>query len=210
MTNVPFCRCAPQRTMRAMFRRATLAALAVLLIAATNVSAAGVTVNIAARKFNPKAVTINVCDTVAWHNKTAKKRTVVSNVQFLPPNVVVAAGATSSPIAFTQAGTFTYHDKAKASRKGTVAVRPTVTPENGTTSTAFDVTVACATTPSQFTHDIQVRVNDGPWQVRGGTSGQVFHFAAGSAGVWDIQTRMHYLLSGAKSDWSPMVTVAVN
>jgi plastocyanin len=193
-----------------MFRRAAFIATLLMLMSAASVSAAGHTVNITATAYKPAAVTLALCDTVAWHNKTAKKRTLVSSSKFLPPNAIVNAGATSSPLQFTQAGTYSYHDATKTALKGTIKVAPTVTPDNGTTATQFQVTIACTATPGQFTHDIQVRVNGGPWQARGGTSAQVFKFVATGTGVWDIQTRYRYLLSGGQTDWSPMVTVAVN
>src|SRR4051794_10941310 len=120
-----------QAQHRPMLRRAACAAIFLMLVSAASVSASSQTVTVTNRAYKPATVTMNVCDTVSWHNKATKKHVVVSNVQFLPPNVVLNAGATSSPLAFTQAGTFLYHDQSKASMKGTIRVSPSVTPDNG-------------------------------------------------------------------------------
>jgi hypothetical protein len=145
-----------------------------------------------------------------WSNTSAKKHTVTSNVAFLWTAPTIRPHRSSPAIAFNNAGTFHYHCTIHARMKGSVAVAPTVTPTSGVAGTQFVVTVGVGSTPGQFVHEMQVRLNGGSWQARAASSGGTQTFVTTTTGTWEIQTRMRYLLTGATTGWSPSVQVQVN
>jgi plastocyanin len=194
-----------------MTRVAGLLAVVVLLMSAASVSAGTTqTVTIVGKAFSPSLASLTVGDSVVWTNTSARKHTATSNVAFLWTAPTIRPHRSSSAIAFNNAGTFLYHCTIHARMKGTIAVAPTVSPASGVAGTEFTVTVGLGSTPGQFVHEIQVRLNGGAWQPRAASSGSTQTFVTTTTGTWEIQTRMRYLLSGAMTGWSPSVMVVVN
>ena len=102
--------------------RIVLAALALCALAPTVAQAASQIVTIQDLAFSPPTVTINVGETVTWHNADAATHTATSDTpggfdtSFLPP------GGSSRAISFTVAGTFAYHCTIHTTMHGTVVV----------------------------------------------------------------------------------------
>ena len=71
--------------------------------------------------FSPKPIQVTVGSTVTWTNGTAPTHTATSDTGAWDTGNI-AAGATSSAIAFTTAGTFTYHCAIHPSMTGSVVV----------------------------------------------------------------------------------------
>ncbi len=58
--------------------------------------------------FNPPTITINVGDTVTWHNGGSLPHTATSNGSAWT-SISLPVGSTSTPLAFNTPGTFPYH-----------------------------------------------------------------------------------------------------
>jgi plastocyanin len=110
---------------------ALLAAFLVAAVAAADTK----TVQITSAGFTPATTTINVGDTVTWHNADSANHQVVANDgSFASP--VLKNGETYSNT-FQKPGTFAYHDSQAPTHKGTIVVNgppPAVTlaPSAGT------------------------------------------------------------------------------
>jgi plastocyanin len=94
-------------------------ALAIALVVAP-VLAADRTVTIQGFAFSPETVTVNVGDTVTWHNQDATAHTATDSGNFDTGNI--AAGASKS-VTFHSAGTFGYICVIHPQMSGTVVVR---------------------------------------------------------------------------------------
>jgi plastocyanin len=72
------------------------------------------------------ALTVPMGTTVTWKNNDSMSHTATSDASsaFAFDTGVIAAGATSTGIAFTQAGTFTYHCSIHSSMHGSITVTP--------------------------------------------------------------------------------------
>jgi plastocyanin len=193
-----------------MIRRAGLAAAFLLLLSSSNVAAASHVVTMTGHGYVPKTLTIALCDTVQWDNTSRRKHTATPDLSGLWSPVVVKRHSTSAPLAFTQAGTLAYHSTVGRKMHGSIAVAPSVSPSSGDASTTFTLTVACASTPGQFAHEIQVRRNGGAWEARPWTEGQAVGFQSSLTGTWEFRTRMRYLLKGSTTGWSPIVSIQIN
>jgi plastocyanin len=96
-----------------------LALLAALIVAAAAVADTK-SVQITRTGFTPKATSVQLGDTVAWHNAdTADHQVVADDGSFASP--VLKSGQSFS-FTFTKNGTFAYHDALASSHKGTVTV----------------------------------------------------------------------------------------
>jgi plastocyanin len=95
-------------------------ALVAALLVATAAGADTKTVQITAAGFSPKATTINVGDTVTWHNAdTSTHQVVANNGSFASP--VLKADETWSHT-FAAAANLNYHDSQNTKNTGTVRV----------------------------------------------------------------------------------------
>ena len=116
--------------------------LPLVLFAAFVIAAAAAadtkTVQITKSGFTPTTTTINVGDTVTWHNAdTADHQVVANDGSFASP--VLKSGDTYS-FTFQKAGTFGYRDSQATSHKGTVVVNgppPAVTLSSSVTTVVY-------------------------------------------------------------------------
>lgn len=95
---------------------------------ATAAEAVARTVTIQTFAFGPATLTINAGDTVTWQNADPTAHTATSNVPGQFDTAAIAPGAASRPIAFAQAGTFTYHCAIHPGMLGTIIVQAAATP----------------------------------------------------------------------------------
>jgi plastocyanin len=134
-----------------MLPLALLAALVVVAAAAADTKS----VQITRTGFTPKATSVQLGDTVAWHNAdTADHQVVADDGSFASP---VLKGGQSFSYTFTKNGTFAYHDALASSRKGTVAVTGnpasvTLTPASATVVYGEGTTLSGAVS-SQITNE---------------------------------------------------------
>ncbi|HLX19231.1 MAG TPA: hypothetical protein VKR23_03675 [Gaiellaceae bacterium] len=95
-------------------------ALAAVLVAVVAAGASTQTVQVTANGFTPKVATINVGDTVTWHNAdTVNHQVVASDGSFASP--VLKSDQTYSHT-FTSAGTVRYHDADAPTHTATITV----------------------------------------------------------------------------------------
>ena len=73
--------------------------------------------------YSPNPATVRVGQTVAWKNADSLAHTATADAGTFNTSTL-AAGATSSPITMTTAGTFTYHCAIHGSMTGTLTVTP--------------------------------------------------------------------------------------
>ena len=73
-----------------------------------------------ANSFSPSPDTVNVGQTVAWHNGDATTHTATATVGFNTGNI--SGGSTSAPIMMNTAGTFPYHCSIHPTMTGTLVV----------------------------------------------------------------------------------------
>ncbi len=198
-----------------MLRRASLAAMLLMLLTTASVSAATKVVSVSASAYSPASVTVAMGGSVQWKNLTGKKRSVSADVSFVTsafwPVLLMGKHKTSAAMTFPEAGTFTYHDSLSAALRGTVSVP--MTTDMAVISLGNLVTLTVGTVPASnlgpIWHDIQTRVNGGSWMTAGTTGANSTTYKPASAGTWEFQTRLHHALSGASTGWSPIVTITV-
>lgn len=123
-----------------MKRTAVLIALAAAVALAPGSTAATQTVSITATGFTPKALNVNVGDTVTWTNADTRNRRITSkNAGFTSP--VLAPSQTYS-FTFTKAGKFDYDDSTvRPAQRGTVNVKRAAAVATSLTAAAQPTTV---------------------------------------------------------------------
>ena len=95
----------------------------------TQTTSADHTVTYENNAFSPSTVTIKVGETVAFVNKASNTPQIASDphpthTDYLPLNVgALSPGSTSSPVSFTKAGTFGYHNHSNSSQAGKIIVQ---------------------------------------------------------------------------------------
>jgi plastocyanin len=192
-----------------MFRRASLAAFVLMVLSTSSVLAATKTVTVYNKAFKPGTVTITVGDSVSFKNITLKTHSPTPTNNYSWGGVSVGPGQ-SVVVTPTQTGSYPYFCALHPLRhKGTVAVKMGVSPTAGTTATMFTLTLGTMTAPGVLVHQVYARVNGGAWVLRATTNAPTHSLLLTTAGTWELQTRMKYVLGGATSAYSPISTVMV-
>jgi plastocyanin len=196
-----------------MFRRAALAAAALMVLSTASASAAQTLVRIVDNAYNPSAPKIALSDSILWRNDGAMSHTVTAKVGVVWPGSFgpISPSKTAS-LAFFHAGAYTYYCIFHSGQNGTIKVKTSVSPTSGTTSTNFTIRVATQNAGSGMTHDVQRRKNGGAWSTWMSTTAQlvVFNPAPSQKGTWDFRARYRKTSTGEKTGWSPIITVKVN
>ena len=123
----------PVRLLLALSVATVLAAPALAVSAATQVTIVGCSATPAPYCFSPATLTIPAGTGVAWMNGTGVPHTATADTNAWT-TAAIPAGSTSGAIAFNTPGTFPYHCAIHASMHGTIVVTaaataaPTVTP----------------------------------------------------------------------------------
>ena len=193
-----------------MVRRSFLAAAFLVILSASTVLAATKTVAVSGTAYTPASVTVPMGGTVAWKNKTARKRVVAADTGFVAswflPSTTVPANGTSVARTFPEAGSFGYHDTVKGFR-GTVVVPMTVDLAVVTVNTKVTLRLGSVNCNAPVYHYVQARKNGGAWGMIATTGGTTWGWTVPSAGTWQIETKLHHALGAGDSGWSPIVTV---
>jgi plastocyanin len=192
-----------------MFRRSAFVALILMLLSTSSASATTATVKMVNYGFTPMVQKVALGNSVKWKNASTKKHSATPTVNWSWGSVTVAAGATSNAVAPTQAGTFPYFCSFHPTMKGTIKVPMKVSPLAGNTATYFMLTLGTVKAPGVLVHQVEVRQNGGPWQLRATTAEPTISIFFPTVGTWDLHTRLKYQLGGATSEWSPIVTIQV-
>jgi plastocyanin len=166
--------------------------------AATAARAGSVTVT--DMMFMPGAVSTTLGGSVTWSNQDTVGHTVTSDQAFWDSGTKLP-GATYSRT-FTSAGTFAYHCNIHPEMHGKVRVPLTA---SGSPSKGYKLTWATA----KGTYDVETRLGTGNWvMLRAATVSTHAKFNPAKAGKYAVRalTRQR----GAKSGWSPTVTVTIS
>src|SRR5712691_8561504 len=125
------------QTMRRLFLSGFVALALVIAAPASTASTATATVQITKTGFTPASVTINVNDSVTWHNADTVNHQVVANGgQFASP--ILEPGKTFTH-KFTVGGTYRYHDALHTGLRGTVTVKAPPAPAQVTLAASAPV-----------------------------------------------------------------------
>jgi len=182
-----------------------------LMLTTATASAATKTVSVQFPSFKPAKITIIPGGTITWKNLDASTpHTATSNVPGVWAQVAINPGATTSPLTFTQAGTFLYHCSIHTQMHGKIAVKMSISPASGTTATTFTLKLGTTGAPSGFTHDIQVSHNGGAFASLPSTTSATTTFKASASGTYRFRTRLHPTSGGSPAAWSPQLTLNVN
>ena len=192
-----------------MFRRAGLAAVFLLLLTAASASAATKSVSISGFAYHVTPLKVGRNTTVTWtNNDSGTQHSATSDVAGLFDTGFLNPGQHGSGF-FTQAGGFSYHCRVHSFMHGVVKVKMSASPSSGATGTTFTLTLASATVPSGFTHDIQVSRNGGSFMSLPSTTNRTTTFRPTKSGTYKIQTRLHQSSTSTTTDWSPSATITV-
>jgi plastocyanin len=198
-----------------MFHRALISAFVALVLSTSGVAAATTSIDIHDFTYTPNAPKLAIGDTAAWHNSSSHSHTMTPNV----PGVWPASGGTisggkSMAMAMPRAGSFPYHCTIHTAQnmKGSIKVKMSSSPTSGTTSTNFTIRVANQNASPGFTQDVQRRKKGGTFSPWMSTASQlvIFNPAPSETGTWEFRSRYRDTSSGAKSGWSPILTIVVN
>jgi plastocyanin len=191
-----------------MIRRAALVATLLLLLTAASASAAAQTVQVYDYSFNPAGKKVHVGDTVAWHNNgnfTHEPKSKLANLW----DKTVASKATTSPVNFAHAGTFSYFCVIHPFMTGKIKVTMGVSPASGSLNTTFTLTVATANAPTGWTEDIQMRRGTAAFANWKQVTGQTTTFKPTLLGSYDFRARYRRTSDNAATGWSPSLNVMV-
>ena len=202
---------------RMLRRAAPLAIIAVVMMqgaalaATATVSMVGTGVSTFA--FSPKTVTVKPIDNVQWTNSSTTFHTATNDTTdpWVFDTGVLSVGSTSSTIAFSASGSFTYHCAIHPTiMMGTVKVPMRAVPTTGTLGTTFKITWASAAPPAGLVFDVQKKDPGGsflPWQT--GVTTLNMNFTPTATGHTQFKALVRNASSGAKSGFSAVKTITV-
>jgi len=191
--------------MKLLARVLAVAATAALLVPSGAAEArAGASVTVADMAFSPGAVSVGLGQTVTWSFQDSVAHTSTSDQGFWDSGT--KTNGTTYARTFTSAGTFAYHCSIHAMMRGTVKV-PLAS--KGTASKGYTLTWATVKGSNGIAYDVQTRLGKGTWvSLKAGTTATHAKFNPAKAGKYSVRART--AKGGAKSGWSPTVTVTIS
>jgi plastocyanin len=181
-----------------------VAAASALLVPSGTADARTGSVTVANMAFSPAAVSTSLGGSVTWTFKDAIAHTTTSDQGFWDSGTR-SGGATYSHT-FTSAGTFAYHCTIHSMMRGTVKVPLTAT---GTASRGYKLTWATLKGAGGITYDVQTRLGSGSWvSLKKATTGTHAKLNPAKPGKYSVRART--AKGGARSGWSPTVTVTIS
>ena len=168
------------------------------------VDAAGVTVTVANMAFSPASVSTTLGGSVTWTYQDPISHTSTSDQGFWDSGAK-SGGATFSHV-FTSAGTFAYHCSIHSMMHGSVKVPLTA---SGTPSSGYRLTWATAKGAGGISYDVQTRLGSGRWVTLKAATTRT-HSKLNPAGAGKYRVRARTGKGGARSGWSPTVTVTIS
>jgi plastocyanin len=171
---------------------------------AAHTAARAGTVTVMGMMFMPGTVSTTLGGPVTWSNKDSLAHTVTSDQGFWNSGTKLP-GATYTRT-FTSAGTFAYHCSIHPEMHGKVSVPLT---SSGTASKGYKLTWATVKGAHGITYDVQTRLGKGKWvSLKAATTGTHTKFNPAKSGKYSVRART--AKGGARSGWSPTVTVTVS
>lgn len=167
------------------------------------------TVSISDSAVSPRSATINVGRGVRWKNDGTVAHTVTdaTGLGLFDSGQVPPGHAWTH--AFSAAGTYAYQD-VLSTIAGRVNVSPTVTPSSGTISTDFELTWAWDVAAQDRSYEVQVRRPGTAWQTWMATTSPSGRFTPDvGTGTYSFRSRLRDSMTGARSGWSPAVSISV-
>ena len=192
-----------------MFRRIGILATALLMLTATNVSAATSTVSVNNTAYTPLTRTIVIGNSVKWKNTSGRRHGASPTNNWSWSAITVNAYSTSAVVTPTQTGSYPYFCQFHPTKKGTLNVAMSVNALAGTTATYFGFRLGTVTSPGVLVHQVEARRNGGTWVLRYTGNSATVSLKFTSTGTWDVRSRLRYQLGGGTSGWSPLTTVEV-
>jgi plastocyanin len=161
-------------------------------------------VSVANMAFSPGSVSTTLGGSVTWSFQDATAHTTTSDQGFWDSGTKTS-GATYTH-AFTSAGTFAYHCTIHSMMHGSVKVPLKA---SGTASKGFKLTWATVKGVGGITYDVQTRLGTGKWvSLKAKTTGTHAKFNPARSGKYSVRART--AKGGARSGWSPTVTVTIS
>ncbi len=154
--------------------------------------------------FSPAAVSTTLGGAVTWTFQDSVGHTSTSDQGFWDSGI--KSGGATYARTFTSAGTFAYHCTIHSMMRGTVKVPLTA---SGTASKGYKLTWATVKGTKGITYDVQTRLGKGKWvSLKAATTGTHAKFNPAKAGKYSVRART--AKGGARSGWSPTVTVTIS
>ncbi len=161
-------------------------------------------VTVANMAFGPASVTVGLGERVTWTFQDATAHTSTSDQGFW--NSGTKSGGAVYSRAFTSAGSYAYHCTIHAMMRGNVKVPLTA---SGRASKGYKLTWATVKGAKGITYDVQTRLGKGKWvSLKASTTGTHAKFNPAKAGKYSVRART--AKGGARSGWSPTVTVTIS
>jgi plastocyanin len=162
------------------------------------------TVTVMDMMFMPGTVSTTLGGSVTWTNQDSLGHTITSDQRFWDSGTKVP-GATYTR-AFTSAGSFAYHCSIHPEMHGKVSVPLT---SSGTASKGYKLTWATVKGSNGISYDVQTRLGKGKWvSLKAATTGSHAKFNPATSGKYSVRART--AKGGARSGWSPTVTVTIS
>ena len=184
-----------------------------MILSTASVSAATTTVRMVNYDYNPRSPKVALSTSILWTNNSGTAHTVTADVPAVwPGSFGPITDGKSASLTFFHVGAYSYFCDFHPQQDGTIKVKMSVSPANGTTSTNFTLRVATQNAGSGFTHDVQRRKAGGSFATWMSTTSQlvVFNPTSSQTGTWEFRARYRKTSTGEKSGWSPIITVKVN
>ncbi len=191
-----------------MIRRVALAAAALVLAMAAPVSADLLDVTIVDFAFNGGQVAASLGNTVRWTNNGTFKHSTTGDAPLNLWSIDVASGQARTRI-FRQAGTFGFHCRFHSSMVGRVRVPLETSNPIPVPNEAVTLTVATVNAPAAFKYVIQRKAPGGTFQAWKTITAGTTQFKSGTIGTWRFRARLQRISNGAKSGWSPTLSIHV-
>jgi plastocyanin len=193
-----------------MFRRVAMLAATLIFLATATVSAATTTITITTFAY-PANTSVGLGDTVLFENHTTVHHTSTSNSPLSIWNIDMNGNGTSGSKLFFAAGTFAFHCMVHPSEMhGNIVVPMKAAPTTGTTATTFVIRWATIKAPAGFKYVVQRRAPGGAFTTFKSTINKSASWAPSKAGSWTFRARFVRLSNGAKSGFSPTLSVVVH
>lgn len=192
-----------------MIRRAALAAVLLLVVSTTSVSA-GVPTSVSMKNnltFDPAMVKVALNDSVVWHNVSEVTHTTTANLFNWWDHTIGASDQNS--VTMTHAGMWAYHCEIHAGMTGKVKV-PMSAPSSTTVGEAVPLVVATEPIPDGFVEDVQKRKAGGTWKLwRSGVTDESTSWTPSRTGTWQFRARLRKTSNGAHTGWGASITIQV-
>lgn len=154
--------------------------------------------------FQPSTVSGRPGTRFVWTNQDGGEHTASDGGPFRLFDTGVLDDGEQGAVTIASAGTYPYLCDLHEGMVGTLAVRPGARPRVATVGSPLRIRVSAGAGADGFRHEVQVRVDDGPWTiVQEPGPGPIVEVAAASAGTYRFRARAVRTSDGVAGNWSP-------